>query len=130
MTAKFPQPLMSHLGPIIGGERTIIVDQPFVVHSEIGTIVVPKNFSSDGASIPQGAYSVVGHPFGRYLESAIVHDFLYRNGDFEDITRAEADGVFLELMKEQGIAFHLRWAMYLAVRAAGWRSYQKRNLNS
>lgn len=116
------------LGPIVGGERTIIVTKEFVANTEIGVIRVPKDFISDGASIPKVGYSIVGHPFGRYLESAIVHDYLYRSNCSFDATRCEADGIFLELMKAQKVPFLLRWPMYLAVRSGGWLSFKKRGV--
>lgn len=129
MSNAFPKPLMTVLGPIVNGERTIILTQPFKAVTEIGVVTVPKGFHSDGASIPSWAMGIIGHPFGRYLESAIVHDYLYRDGAEFNASRAEADSIFLELMKAQGISFPKRWSMYLAVRSGGWLSFHKRQVN-
>jgi hypothetical protein len=126
MSATFPKPLMTILGPIVKGERTVILTEEFSARTDIGTIRVPKGFVSDGASVPRSVYSIIGHPFGKYLESAIIHDYLYRDETEFDASRAEADSIFLELMKAQGIGFSKRWAMYLAVRSGGWLSFKKR----
>lgn len=44
-------------------------------------VVVPAGFVSDGASIPQFAWSIVGAPLGgRYVRASVVHDYdLFRH---------------------------------------------------
>lgn len=81
--------------------------------------VIPTDFESDGASIPQFAWSIVGHPFGLYLESAIVHDWLYRYLKKNGMKRGYADWVLLDGMKTQKISFWKRHVMHKTVRAFG-----------
>lgn len=48
------------------------------------TVTVPVGFISDGASIPQAVWSLVGSPLGgQYVRASVVHDydlFLHRYG--------------------------------------------------
>lgn len=77
---------------------------------------VPRGFVTDFASVPRLLWTLLP-PWGRYTAAAVVHDWLY----FAQVTtRAEADWVFLELMRRGGVAWCVRWAMYSGVRAGGW----------
>lgn len=78
--------------------------------------LIPAGFITDGASVPRGLWNLFP-PFGKYNKAALLHDYLYQ---FGTMTRAQADWVFLEAMKELGVGFLTRWAMYLSVRAGGW----------
>lgn len=78
-------------------------------------ISVPLGFKSDGASIPSFAWSIIGHPFGEYLESAVIHDWLYKT----DSPRKRADWVLLDAMKAQRVSFWKRRIMYRTVRLFG-----------
>lgn len=89
-------------------------------------VKVNKGFITDGASIPKVCWTIIGHPFGRYLEAAVIHDFLYFEGT---LTRKECDKVFLEAMKELKVFALQRWVMYKGVRMwgwLGWRCHRKR----
>lgn len=78
--------------------------------------VAKKELMTDGASIPKFAWGLVGHPFDLYLESAVIHDELYRQGV---IPRKRADWVLLDGMKTQGISFWKRHTMHKMVRTFG-----------
>lgn len=80
---------------------------------------VPKGFITDGASIPRIFWSLIGSPFtGLYRRAALIHDYFY----YTKLTpRWYADKIFLECMKDLGVSYWKRWAMWAAVRAgAGW----------
>lgn len=82
------------------------------------TITVPAGFLTDGASIPHIFWSIIGSPFGRYCNAAIIHDYLYF---LVDRTRQEADNIFYEAMTLLKVPFWRRKLMWLAVRiGAGW----------
>lgn len=91
------------------------------MHPSFGPICVPEGFVSDFDSVPR-------LPFAYWLTKnasvigAIVHDYLYESGKIRHlpITRAQADGIFLDLMEEEGVSFWQRRMIYLGVRIGGW----------
>lgn len=104
--------------------RTVHLNGNLVFYSHVlgRTIIVPESFISDGASVPRPLWSIF-HPFGRYLEAAIIHDWLCVEGKAGRCycNSREAHQVFREAMQVQGVCFHKRWSMWLGVRAGGPR---------
>jgi len=82
-------------------------------------LVIPAGFQTDLASIPQALWSVLP-PMGKYDAAAVVHDYLYQLAP-RQVTRAQADGVLRDAMAELGVSAWQRWAIYLGVRAGGWK---------
>ena len=98
--------------------RLVRVEETFEFHtSDRDTIEVLEGFTSDGASIPKVAWSIIGGPYGEYLYGAIVHDWCYFLGLF---SRKRCDQIFLEAMEDLRVAWLKRKIMYWAVRAFGW----------
>lgn len=89
-------------------------------------IEVPTGFVTDFASVPRipFAYWLAG---GAGDAAAVLHDFLYRFRNlfpFPDVTRRQADMVFLEALAASGVTYWRRQLMYFAVRLFGvfaWR---------
>lgn len=104
--------------------RTVKLQGYLVFYSEVlgREIVVPESFVSDGASVPRLLWALFP-PFGRYLEAAIIHDWLCVEGKAGRgrCNSAQAHAVFREVMKVQGIWWPKRWTMWSAVRAFGPR---------
>lgn len=125
---SFPDTIELRDAGMSGTSRIFTLTHSFRMHtSNHGTIAVPAGFNTDGASIPQVFWNIIG-PFGPYFASAIIHDFLYSKSGFfryPHITRKQADDIFLEGMKKLGVAWWQRRSMHLAVRTFGWRSYRK-----
>lgn len=93
-------------------------------------IDVPKDFVTDGASIPPFARTFLA-VWGTYGRAAVIHDYLYsliRSGDPHPLapTRARADAIFFEAMKPLRTAAPLRLALWAAVRVGGAR-YARNN---
>jgi hypothetical protein len=89
------------------------------------TIIVPKGFVTDFASIPQPLWSFGLSPYGRFSKAAIVHDYLYWK---QDCTREQADNLLLIAMKESGVSRSQQSEIYVGVRAGGetaWESNRK-----
>ncbi|KKK88680.1 hypothetical protein LCGC14_2740720 [marine sediment metagenome] len=108
-------------------ESTPNAEEPFVLArgftvtwmrdgQETVKFIVRKGFTTDLASIPRVARSIIPQ-VGRHIQPAIVHDWAYE--DHTDLTRAEADMLFLEGMKAVGMPWLRRNVMYAAVRAFG-----------
>lgn len=93
-------------------------------------VTVPAAFCFDGASIPRILWTQSGHPMlPRFLAAALVHDYLYGllgpYDDGYDITRKEADNLFFDMLRTDGVSYWRAKKMYYAVRLAGWRSFRK-----
>ena len=105
----------------------ILVD-PYPVTIKGETLLIPKGFECDLASIPRPLWRLIA-PFELSLVAPMVHDFIYRaKGRFYKdggtdlvVTRKEADDLFLELMELEGVSKWKRKVAYRAVRAFGSR---------
>ena len=84
---------------------------------------VEIGFVHDGGSIPPILWPIIGSPFvGRYRKSVTIHDKLCETQEF---SRSYTDKVFLQAMRDEGVVLWRRRAMWLGVRAGGWRSWNK-----
>ena len=77
---------------------------------------VEAGFITDLASIPRVFRSIIPQ-VGRHIQPSIAHDWCYESKT--NLTRAEADLLFLDGMKAVGVSWLRRRAMYTAVRAFG-----------
>ncbi len=79
---------------------------------------VMRGYVTDGASIPPLLWPVIGNPWnGLVLPAAIIHDALYES---ELVPRSVADEIFYQLLRRGGVGRAKAWAMWAAVRSAGW----------
>lgn len=83
-------------------------------------IVVPADYITDCASVPRALWGIFP-PLGRYQKAAIIHDWLYdtHHANIHDLTRAQCDEIFLEVMRATDVGWRTRYTMYYAVRVAG-----------
>ena len=82
----------------------------------ITKITIPSGFTTDLASVPRIFQSIIPK-MGHHIRPAIVHDYIYEG--FTNLTRKEADEMFLEGMKATKVNWLRRKAMWLAVRVGG-----------
>jgi hypothetical protein len=95
------------------------------------SITVPKGFVTDLASIPRWAWDILP-PDGPWAKAAVVHDFLYYTkgtGVWDrhpttltratPYTRAEADWILRDAMRDRCVGALSRNIIYEAVRAGG-----------
>ncbi|MBQ4880254.1 DUF1353 domain-containing protein [Pseudoalteromonas luteoviolacea] len=84
---------------------------------------VPRFFQYDGASIPIAAYYLVGTPFNpRYMQAALVHDWLYHT---HEVSRSDADNLFYVMLCESGVRTSTALIIKFAVDKFGasyWRN--------
>ena len=100
---------------VVGPYNRKILADFFYTDKRGRTWKAPKDYITDGASIPKFAWTFVGGPFsGLYLKPAVIHDVLCR---MRLVPRKMADKIFLEAMKEEGVNWFKRWYMHRAVRA-------------
>ena len=96
--------------------RTYVLGADMVYETKSGIIyTVPKGFKTDLATWIK--------PSGRYLEAAVLHDYLYSIAAGRKI----ADKLFKELMYRGGCTRFRTNIMYYGVRLFGWWSYYGKN---
>ena len=102
------EPMEYHVQPRNGGEE----------------IVVPKDFTSDLASVPWFARWFIS-TWKRTARAAVLHDYLVstKGQEKHGYTRKRTDAILLEVL---GVMKHKRrWFAWLAVRAFGWIAWNK-----
>ncbi len=119
--------------PLKSGREWMVLEDYIYKRGSL-TIVVPKGFVYDGASIPRIFWRLIGPPMaGKYAHAALLHDYLcvYRgyklHGKWVAITRQQADDFMLTVMVEDDVDWWRRNAMHKAVRTAGGRVWNKRS---
>ncbi len=99
-----------------------VVEEPFTAIWDRGIgywnlqVIVPQGFTTDLASVPRIFQSIVPK-MGHHIRPAIVHDYCYEG--FTDLSRKEADEMFLDGMKSTKVSWLRRTAMWAAVRVGG-----------
>lgn len=92
------------------------------------TVIVPKGFVTDFASVPWFAWPLLP-PLGSYAPAALLHDYVYflkgRLTESVILSRKEADILFRDIMIDLGVGGITRRMIYGAVRMGG-RSIWKR----
>lgn len=86
-------------------------------------IRVPSGFVTDFASIPH-IMQVFISPYGKSNSASVIHDWLYSKKCEIKISRAEADLIFLEILKENGVNIIKANVMYYGVRIFGVKHYK------
>lgn len=103
---------------------TLVEDMVYSVGSTGETIIVPKGFVTDFASIPRTLWTLFA-PHGQYSRAAVIHDYLYWS---QGCTRDQADRLMVIAMKESQVGSFDEHAIYAAVHAFGegaWINNQK-----
>lgn len=85
-------------------------------------IQVDTGFTTDFASVPRPLW-VLFPKWGNYGNAAVIHDWLYWKQ--QNVTRAEADLVFLEAMSVLNVAWWQKYPIYWAVRLLGWLAWMR-----
>jgi hypothetical protein len=107
----------------IDGERFQLLTP--LVYQDVNrrTWSVEPGFVTDFASIPRPQWWRYPKS-GPWNRATVLHDWLYAKGG---VTRARADGLFLNALQACGVSWRVRHLFYRAVRigAAGvWRRYR------
>lgn len=117
------------VSPLADG-KTWVVLKPFGYDcdaEESGQrIQVDLGFMTDFASVPRPLW-VLLPKWGTYGNAAVIHDWLYwiQCDAKRNVSRAEADHVFLEAMTVLNVAQWQKYLMYWAVRALGWLAWRR-----
>jgi len=110
----FPLPLK---GEFLGDNNWRLT-APFIYLYRNHKVTVPKDFITDGGSIPKLAQLIIGgHWSGKYPKACVPHDFGYHS---QTLKRKVVDKDFLVGMRILGTPFWKRQLMYWAVRTCSW----------
>ena len=97
-------------------------DMRWTIGSSSDTIVVPKGFVTDFASIPKGLWSLGLAPNGQYTRAATIHDYLYWS---QGCTKAQSDRLLLIAMKESKVGRFDETVVYQGVDKGGGLAWRK-----
>lgn len=102
--------------------RLMQIVQPFSFTDAAGRVwPVPAKFVTDGASIPQPLWGVIGSPFtGDYRVAGVLHDAAYAT---LGIAKLDADLMLHEASLALGCHRWLADALYAGVRVGGAEAY-------
>ena len=78
-------------------------------------IIVPKGFSTDFGSVPQLFQGIIS-PVGNASKAYVLHDFLCVLAHYGRLSRANADRIFKEALKQVQVKPLMREILYKAVR--------------
>jgi len=109
------------VAPHHGYHYTTCVPLSFTVEHE--KFVIPPGFDTDLASIPRIAWPLAAPFRSEFMRPAIVHDWLYRYTCV--FSRADADLIFYEMLKNEGVSSFKASIMYWAVRWFGASHYSE-----
>lgn len=125
--SRLPPPVLTFIGA--GRWR---LEQPYDYRDGDTVISIPAGFEFDLSSVPRLFWFLIA-PFELSIAAPLLHDFLYRFGERPPpgsvtppraYTRAEADRMFREIMRAEGVSAWRRVLAYAAVRLFGrsaWR---------
>lgn len=99
-------------------------DRTKVAGTPLTLVSVPAGTETDFASVPRIFWNILP-PYGAYGKAAVLHDYVYRTPTCP-FTRAEADALFRDAMKDLGVSAVVRNVMYRGVRLFGRRAFRPR----
>ena len=114
------------LEPISNGK--VVLTQDYIYSVNGYDIKVFKGFVTDGASVPHSLQWLY-NPYGKYINAAVIHDYLYSSYNNTGINRTLADKIFRHIMQETGVDIRTVRRFYTAVRCFGETSWKKKILN-
>lgn len=107
-----------------------LLDDLIFEDEELGTVTVPKGFTTDFASI-RSLHNIflfilyaLTSGYGNY--AGTVHDFLYttHSTNSKDVSRKQADDVLYRALRAEGVAKWRAWLFWAGVRIGGKKAYE------
>lgn len=114
------------LDPISNGKAILLEEYVYDINGYL--IRVPKSFITDGASVPKSLQWLY-NPYGKYINAAVVHDYLYSCYNNTGINRTLADKIFYFIMKKTGVDKRTCRRFYNAVKYFGTTSWKSKLQN-
>lgn len=93
--------------------------EPLKIEWKGRRLIVPSGFKSDGASVPEFLWSTVSPAVDpRTIRGAVAHDYAYRHHP-DGWTRADADAMFYDIIRQDGLSWWRANKVYYGVRWFG-----------
>lgn len=122
---KQPQPAPAYapvMAPFWDGDYWVLVAPlKYKVWKTQNTIIIPRGFVTDLASVPRAFWSVLPKT-GKYMSAAILHDFLYAD---HRCTKEQADLILKMEMELFGVSSVQSEPIYQAVRLLGRSAWEE-----
>ncbi len=112
--------------PLSNGKAVLLQDYVYSINGY--DIKVFRGFITDGASVPKSLQWLY-NPYGKYINAAVIHDYLYSTYNNTGINRTLADKIFRHIMKETGVDNRTRRRFYNAVKYFGETSWKPKLQN-
>ena len=116
-----------HMEP--SAELVVVLDAAlgYISSSTLIKYTVPVGFKCDLASVPRWVRSVAT-PWHKSARAGVLHDCCYRWGrEVWGLDRSDADDMYMEALRSEGVSRWRAWLQWLAVRAragSAWDSYR------
>ena len=114
------------LKPLSNRKAVLLDDYVYSVNGY--DIKVFRGFITDGASVPHSLQWLY-NPYGKYINAAVIHDYLYSCYNNTGINRTLADKIFRHIMKEIGVDSRTTRRFYNAVKYFGETSWKPKLQN-
>ena len=114
------------LKPLSNGKAILLDDYVYSINGY--DIKVFRGFITDGASVPKSLQWLY-NPYDKYINAAVVHDYLYSTYNSTGINRILADKIFKHIMKETGVDDRTVRRFYVAVKYFGETSWKPKLKN-
>ena len=114
------------LKPLSNGKAILLDDYVYSINDY--DIKVFRGFITDGASVPKSLQWLY-NPYGKYINAAVIHDYLYSIYNNTGINRTLADKIFYFIMKETGVDKRTCRRFYNAVKYFGTTSWKTKLQN-
>lgn len=114
------------LDPFSNGKAILLQDYIYSINGY--DITIFKGFVTDGASVPHSLQWLY-NPYGKYINAAVVHDYLYSAYNNTGINRTLADKIFRYIMKETGVDNRTSRRFYNVVKYFGETSWKPKLQN-
>lgn len=95
-----------------GVDRVLLEPLECVVGNGAIRVEIPAGTVINYASVPRLFWRIFPPAQGKYLKATIPHDYLYEMKGFPKVV---ADGIFLDVMKADGVGWFKRHTMFIAV---------------
>ena len=96
---------------------------PITVSINNFTIIIPKGFDTDLASIPRWLWVIIAPTRSDFIAPSILHDYLYTCN--QGLRRRSIDTIFLSALLSAGVSTFTAHEMYWAVREFGGNHFDE-----
>ena len=116
-----------HTTDEMGNILTLV--EPLTVDWNGRFIAIPAGFESDGVSTPRFLWATISPAIdNRTIRAGIAHDYIYREQP-EGWTRGDADDMFYDLCREDGLSWWTAQKAYWGLRAFGFIAWNENARN-